>query len=185
MVTKSALVLSLVLQNVYFVTRRALRVQLAGLKDVLANNLPAMEVLSHIPTDPRTCLTYFDVDPDVSKFLCCPECHCLYSMNTDLSDLSHCRYQSSAGSSVCGTSLWKSRKIRGDVTRQIPVRTYIHQDIRKWLGRLFSWPGIEDMVDNQSTGAQDVVEDIWSSKVFRNLKDSDNRPFYPGPQSEA
>ncbi|EPS92492.1 hypothetical protein FOMPIDRAFT_7947, partial [Fomitopsis schrenkii] len=34
--------------------------------------------LAHLPSDVRSLLRRFDLDPDVTAYVCCPDCFCLY-----------------------------------------------------------------------------------------------------------
>ncbi|KJA13952.1 hypothetical protein HYPSUDRAFT_150978, partial [Hypholoma sublateritium FD-334 SS-4] len=78
------------------------------------------------------------------------------------------------------------RRITGNTTTSSPVKLYFHHDLRSWLGRLFSRPGIEDMVDSRRVDSPlGFVDDIWQSSIFVSLKDSSGQPFYPGPGIEA
>ncbi len=186
--SKTALILSLILQNVYFIPRRALRIHLAGMANILKHNAPALQVIDLIPKDPNTCISYFDLNPVVMKYLVCPTCNCLYPLDAPIRKM-NCGYQSTPESSVCGEPLWRSQRTRGNVTRKIPLKVYTHHDLNSWLGRLFSRPNIEDMIDGRPHGSNlmhaEAVEDIWQSEVFLNLKDSSGQNFYPGPGSES
>ncbi len=71
---------------------------------------------------------------------------------------------------------------QGSTTMSSPVRVYLHHDLRSWLGRLFSRPGIKDMVDSRPVDSPSgVVEDIWQSTIFADLKDSSISAILPGP----
>lgn len=85
---------------------------------------------------------------------------------------------------MCNTQLWKHVKLSNGQKVSIPCRTYAHQDLYSWIGRLVCQPGIEDLLDNplQPPLASDVLstecsDDIWRSPVFSRLKDSLGRPF--------
>lgn len=146
-----------------------------------------MEILNLVPKDPRMCISYFDVEPVVSKYLRCPECHALYPLtDSKTHDVNQCTCQSAAESPVCGSMLWHSRRISGTVIRCVPLNIYAHQSLKVWLGRLLSRPHIEDVIDNCSQELHaGSVTNIWSSNVFLNLKDLSGQRFYPGPGNEA
>ena len=106
--------------------------------------------ISSIPKDPHSCRFHFQLDPIMCPFLCCPQCHCLYPngpgnnpKSKDNSALVHCTYQQTITSPVCNTNLWKRHRINGDEFVLEPIKKYLHQDLKHWLGRLLSHKGIE------------------------------------------
>jgi hypothetical protein len=64
------------------------------------------------------------------------------------------------------------------------MKKYIHQDLKSWLGRLLSRPGIEELLENRVANTNGEVDDIWGGEVLRNFKDRAGNPYYPGPNSE-
>lgn len=103
-------------------------------------------------------------------------------------NVTKCMHKSAAESPICGEPLWGSRRIDGSTERAVPLKIYSHHDLKSWLGRLFSRPGIEDMVASRpyaSGSVPEPVDDIWLSKVFSSLKDSCGKRFYPGLGSGA
>lgn len=183
---KAAVVLAIVLQNIYFVKRRAIRVHLSGIRSILRTaKLPA-DVITSIPMDPRTCCSLFDIDPETSQYIVCPKCHCLYPYeNGDEPDSTPlCTFRDTPSSPECDTALWKSRQLKGNSFKFVPVRRYLQHDLKSWIGRLLSRPGMEDLLDSPFTpraSPEAPVEDIWHSKVFESLKDAAGQPFFPGP----
>jgi len=190
------MVLSLVLHNIYFTPRRALRAQLGGVRDILRNielSLGLEPGTQIIPKDPRTCISHFDLLPVTTEYICCPSCHALYPDERE--DENHgetsiytqtCSYQSTPSSNPCGASLWENIQTQGNVYRKAPIKKHLHQDLKSWVGRLLSRKGMESLVKSRPHGhsSPDVVDDIWLSKVFVGLKDSSGKPFYPGPPNE-
>ncbi|KIM43800.1 hypothetical protein M413DRAFT_68615, partial [Hebeloma cylindrosporum] len=87
-------------------------------------------------------------------FIVCPSCHHHYSYlpgdspaNTDEPFTLNCTNRRTAESAVCGTSLWTQRDLGGGHSRFIPVRKYVHQGLKPWLGRLVSRKGMEDILE--------------------------------------
>jgi hypothetical protein len=174
--------------------RAALRVHLGGIRDLLCQQGAS---ISSIPKDPRSCQFHFQLDPIVRPFLCCPQCHCLYpyvpgddpeSQNNPA--LVHCTYQQTITSAVCNTNLWKHRQIRGDEFVSEPIKKYLHQDLKHWLGRLLSRKGIEEHLGSRpyleaGQPRSSAIDDIWLSDAFLDLKDASGKPFYPGPSTEG
>ena len=194
---KAASILTLIHEDVHFMPRRALRTHLAGIRDILRQQRASQASISFIPKDPQSCRAMFHIDPITRSFLCCPQCHCLYSYA--LGDdpefnlqpaISHCTYQQTVTSPICGTSLWKRRRMTGEKVVSEPVKKYLHQDLKHWVGRLLSRKGIEEHLSGspylpQGQQRPDVIDDIWLSDAFVQLKDVSGRPFYPGPSTEG
>ena len=198
---KAAAVLTLVLENFYFLPRRALRVQLGGLRDIIrATNPVSIHLLNSIPKNPQTCSSHFHLDAIVIQYLSCPSCHCLYPyepsdiLNPTINPLGpgspvtpQCTYQGTKSQSPCSTPLWKERRVSGDKTISVPIRKYYHQDFKSWLGRLLARHGVETHLrkpqsQRPPTG---IIDDIWVSDVMLNLKDHSGNKFYPGPPDEG
>ncbi|KIK38450.1 hypothetical protein CY34DRAFT_108662 [Suillus luteus UH-Slu-Lm8-n1] len=134
-------------------------------------------LLSDIPRDPRTVIGSFELEPRTRSYVCCTTCFALY----DTAPLPlFCTHQPTPTSRPCHTKLWKTRIIRGNQI-QHPIRTYLHQDLKQWMGRFLSRPGIEDLIDSaaQHHEAEDM-EDIWHASTFRQFlgPDDDLLPFW-------
>lgn len=71
--------------------------------------------------------------------------------------------------------------------RFMPKRKYLHQDLKHWLARLLSRPGIEDLLDNPYVPPVhgEPVDDIWQSQAFADLNDSNGDPFFPAKDGEG
>lgn len=101
-----------------------------------------------------------------------------------------CTFKQARNSEPCSGGLWKhvDRGPLGII--KSPCRKYVHQGLKAWLGRLLSRPGMEktlhdyprDLLRDFSIG--DDVVDIWQGEVFRGIKDSSHRTFFPGPPGE-
>ena len=181
--------------------RRALRTHLAGIRDILRQQGASEATILSIPKYPQSCRSQFHIDPITRPYLCCPQCHCLYAYtpgdDPELEihpSISYCTYRQTETSPICNASLWKHRRITGDKVVPEPIKKYLHQDLKHWLGRLLSRKGIEDHLVGrphlQATSERSNpsnIDDIWLSDVFLNLSDASKsgRPFYPGPSTEG
>ena len=164
--------------------RRALHTHLASIHDILRQQGANQAMISSIPKDPQTCWAMFHIDPITRLFLCCPQCHCLYPYapgddpELDIQpSISHCTYQQTPTSPICNTNLWKHRRMTGERVVSEPVKKYLHQDLKHWLGRLLSRKGIEDHLTGPphlrpGQHRPDVIDDIWLSDAFIHLKDA-------------
>lgn len=77
-----------------------------------------------LPRDPRTLLQYFDINPRLRSYTCCPLCFALYSDSAPAPD--NCTNQKATDEPPCGASLFRTKVIRGRSFRR-PVRKYVHQ----------------------------------------------------------
>ncbi|KII89487.1 hypothetical protein PLICRDRAFT_108974 [Plicaturopsis crispa FD-325 SS-3] len=193
-IRKASSILSLILENMFFVPRRGLRAQLSGLRDVLRSmgDISATS-LSLIPKDPSTARSHFRLDPTTTTYISCTKCFCLYRYSPG--DHPHggvhgpnfpltCTHKKTRQSEACGASLWKQRSLGGERTMTVPCRTYLHNDLKSWLGRLLCRPGMEDILEKTGEGLRPdgpdpPVVDIWQSKVFASLVDPSGQSFLP------
>lgn len=179
------------MENLFFTPRRALRIQLAGLRDLLRVTGAPADTVTSIFKDARTPSLHFRLDSVTTCYLSCPQCHCLYPYHRLPDSDEHtlpmpcCTYKRTPQSSPCGEPLWRKRILSGEKTISVPRRKYIHHDLKSWVGRLLSRNGIEELLDAPPSGPPDdldvPVHDIWSSKVFLALRDPSGRPFFPSP----
>ncbi|KDR77504.1 hypothetical protein GALMADRAFT_65801 [Galerina marginata CBS 339.88] len=197
-VMRVATVLSLVMECIYFVPRRAIRVLLGGFRSFLrvAGALPL--VIESVPVDPRPGHSHFQLDPITRQFIVCTSCHFLYPFipgnnpNNEESPFAlTCDHQRTPESPVCRNPLWKSRDLGGGHTQLVPFRKYLHQVLKSWVGRLISRKGIEDLLDSPFAGNGPAnpdnapVDDILRSRIFQELTDASGQPFFPAPGKEG
>jgi hypothetical protein len=193
-ILKAASLIALSMQNMFFTTRRAVKANLAGTRDLLrASKVPA-DVIDSLPRDPRALPSQFHLDPVTRPYLCCTSCGCLHLYipnDRPSSDTqpTRCSFQNTPRSRVCNEPLWKLREIGEHRMVYTPIRRYLHQDLKSWVGRLLSRVGMEDLLDKYPQGAPEdpgtPVDDIWQSDVFLHLKDSTDHPFFASPNEEG
>lgn len=154
---------------------------------LLRSRLDPLIRLDSIPTDVRTLLRRFDLDPEVTSYLCCPKCYCLYREDVHIDK---CVYMAFADSEPCGEPLFETRSIRG-TDHTIAIRKYLHQDFKAWHARLLSRPDIESAIDRTTASARNtprsadrVVHDILDSDHVQQLLGPDGKPFLDAPTSE-
>ena len=182
----------LILHLLFRVPRRSTQVLIAGFRSVLASISSSEGVPTTIPTDPRTIVDHFDLDPRTVLHLQCPACYALYSYTNDATghslppDIEACAFRSTPTSEPCGVPLWKDRRI-GDRTIKVPRRKYVHQSLKEWMGRLLARPGVEDILDRPLRREHTTrMADIWDSPVLRNFHEQDQKtPFFAEYGSEA
>ncbi|KAI0649599.1 hypothetical protein C8Q79DRAFT_1005967 [Trametes meyenii] len=87
-----------------------------------------------------------------------------------------CQYQATRTSTRCGTKL-----LRQGIDSRRPIRTYVHQSLVSWLGRLLIRPDIEHHLDasqaNVGPNPSGSVEDILESREVLNFMSLDGQPF--------
>ena len=167
---------------------------IAGFRSVLAATSQAQGggIPTTIPSDPRTIVRHFDLDPRTTTYLQCPACYALYNYtDTDTGrsippPIERCTFRSTPTSQPCDVPLWTERRVRSHIIR-VPRRKYVHQSLKEWMGRLLAWPGVEDILDRPLerpyTGR---LADIWDSPVLRNFhEDEDGTPFFAKHGDEA
>lgn len=184
------------MENIFFTPRRALRAQIAGIRDILRASGTSSEVVEDIPKTPSALSTHFRLEPVTRQFLSCPVCFCLYPYNPgddpndmDAPAISCCTFKKTPTSSPCEEPLWKRRNIEASRFISVPRKKHFHQDLKSWLGRLLSRKGMEELLASPPHGRpadpDTPIDDIWLSEVFLNLKDPSGQPFYPGEAGEG
>lgn len=162
-----------------FLVRSALRLARGG---TLSRDDTA--ILNRLPMDIRTVVDRMRLDPHTHPYLCCPVCFAIYDMRPYPG---RCLYQETPSSNPCDAALWRTRTIHGR-TFHVPVRMYLHQELKNWLARLLSRHGLEEIMDataERARGAsKGVMSDLWDAPVFREIF-KDGKPFVHGPQGEG
>ena len=126
---------------------------IARFRLVLAAMSQGQDAPMTIPSDPRTIIGHFDLNPRTISYLQCPACYALYDYTaTDTGpsvppDIERCTFRSTSTSKPCDVPLWTERRVGGRVIR-IPRRKYVHQSLKEWMGRLLARPGVEDILDH-------------------------------------
>ena len=165
---------------------------IAGFRSVLAATYQSGNIPTTIPTDPRTIVSHFDLDPRTTSYLQCPACYALYSYApTDTGSstsppVERCTFRSTPTSQPCDVPLWTERRVGGRNIR-VPRRKYVHQSLKEWMGRLLARPGVEDILDRPLERPRtERLADIWDSPVFRKVRDDeDGTPFFAKHGDEA
>lgn len=189
-VRKVGSLISATLQFIYFTPTRALRTQLGGLRSLLRASGVAAQTVLEIPKDPHTASTMLDLQPVTNEYVVCPTCHALYPYSPHYTPrLEHCTYLQTPSSQSCQAPLWKTIERLPGEPIPVPIKKYLHQDLKAWLGRLLARKNMEDILDSRPHIPLDDpnagIDDIWLSKLFLDLKDPSGEPFYPGTNGEG
>ncbi len=179
--TQVAHVTTAIMQHFYFVSRRALRLQLSGLRDLMGGNTAVpTEIAELISGDPRTATSHLHIDPVLRTFICCTSCHSIYPYNpNEPSNPPRCLGRRAPESSPCAAELWKET-IVGGRQRIVPCVLYQHQDFKHWLARILARKGIDDLLDSYPSelrSGHQPISDIWLANIFSQLKGHDGNLF--------
>ena len=197
---KATAVIAATFHVLFGVSRRATSLLLSGLHDTVRTTLEYarggpdqldaqdQRLLRFVSRDPRTVVNAFGLDPAVVEYICCPECWALYLHDATAPDL--CTYRSTQTSESCGAKLWKRRTV-GDKQMRIPIRRYLHQSFKHWLGRMLSRIDIELWLEARrhpppkaAGGSRPPpMKDIFDASGVHSLKGPDGLPFLL-PQGE-
>ncbi|KAI0748837.1 hypothetical protein C8Q74DRAFT_1374243 [Fomes fomentarius] len=156
-------VTALLLHLIYRVPRRATRLLLIALRVLVkvtmhrALDAEQRTFVDSLPIDIRTILGRLNLDPVTRPYICCPACFALYAKPY----LQVCMHKEAQNSKPCGARMWRKRTICGR-EMSFPLRVYLYQDIKEWLGRLLSRKGMEDIMDAMLKRAHGVVPEVMS-----------------------
>ena len=164
---------------------------IAGIQSILMAVRAPSRIIDLIPKDPRTVVNRMDLDPRTTSYLQCPACYALYPFpgtgfrRLPPGTIEFCTHRPTLNSTPCGAPLWRDRRL-GATTLKSPIRKYVHQSLKEWVGRLLSRPGVEDELDAAyDKPAADRMTDVWDSTVFKNFRDVDGTPFFAKHGHEA
>ena len=130
---------------------------------VQVGNPLASPIPKEWPTDLRTALKHFPLDPDLIEYASCPRCCNLTPPDANGQYPSTCTFRETISDPECGAELLqKDRK---------PIRRYLYQPMGLWLGRMLARPGIEELMDKAWVPplhrAVGVLKDIWDGNVLQ------------------
>ncbi|RXW12087.1 hypothetical protein EST38_g13767 [Candolleomyces aberdarensis] len=189
----SALLLILVLHLIFHGSHALSEVVLASLQDQIDNLKDLIgegrlrQLKNSIPSSVSTVINSFDLEPCVRRFVQCPKCFALYPAADSYPDV--CTYREASDSPSCSTKMVRTRQVRGTV-KDVPIKYYVHQDFKEWLGRFLCRPEIEDCIDRSNakfkdrqghgngSGAAPLVHDILEAKAIQDFQWPDGKPFY-------
>lgn len=133
--------------------------------------------------DPRTLYVHFDLKPRLHSYICCPECFALY--DNDSSCVPTCTQQPTTDSDVCGAELFRAVQI-GAKQYMRPVRLYVTQSLKEWVGRLLSRESIEKslLAPDFQTECPKHMQDFWDGEGIRKFTGPDGLNYMHCPEGE-
>lgn len=146
----------------------------------------ASPIMSAMIQDAHTALDSLNLRPSVREFLCCPKCYACY-VKEDCPEV--CTSASNLNGNPCGRRLLFASNRGANRLRGAAAKRYLHHDMKEWLGKMLSRPGMERQLDRDvyDTGAgPGEMRDIWDGDVLRNFKTPDGNLFVkPKHKSEG
>lgn len=131
-------------------------------------------LLDNVPKDPRTIYTYFDLQPRVRSYVCCPSCFALYEPgNTELKTCT----ELVTPETVCGASLYATRRIRSQFFSR-PIRVYVTQSLKDWLGRILSRPDLERHLESFPKKVPGELNDFWDGEAINSFLGPDKLQLF-------
>ena len=104
-----------------------------------------------LPSDPRTIINQFNLNPHCSSFLQCPTCYALYPYNSTItsanSEFKKYTHGQTPTSPPCNAHLWEEHQVSGK-TIHAPHWKHIYQSLKEWVGRLLTCPGLRNYYTN-------------------------------------
>jgi hypothetical protein len=95
-----------------------------------------------------------------------------------------CTYCRVRGGPTCGNPLFDTVTINAR-TYTVPLRKYEMQDLKQWVGRLLSRPGIKEQVFNAfRRPRKEYMEDMWDAGHLCKILLKKGERFLPGPATE-
>ena len=127
---------------------------------------------------------------DFLKYVVCPDdsCCALYTYDESIESSSSHRTTKKCwkpkGRGVCGQELLRKVVLRGDKVAFYPFKTYCYSSLQKSLAQLLCCPGVLSKCSHwKSKMNSEVIEDIYSSKVWKEYQQFNNEPFLSEPNS--
>jgi hypothetical protein len=173
---------------VFHLSRRATAVMLVAMRCMLSSQGANRDLIDQVPKDPRSVLNRFDLDPRCSSLLQCPVCYALYPYSGTITstevETARCSFKPTPNSPPCNIPLWEEHQYCGK-SFVAPRRKYVHQNLKEWVGRLLTRPGIAEIFrESCNRPVTGIIQDIWDAPVFRNFRDVDGKSFFRGRGEE-
>lgn len=137
-----------------------------------------------IPRDIRTVLSWFNLDPVLSTYVCCPSQACS-SLYKPVEGQFPERCTAVVNGRLCKELLGKRCTVNGKIFVR-PIRRFQYQSPIEWIARLLSRPGIEDAIETNllNSTERQTVSDIWQTSYMRQFLWADGHSFWSSPKDE-
>ena len=172
---------------------------LAGLRYVIftclvhaeVNTRRARHLADSIPKDVRTAIAHLGLEPDVTIYASCPICCALYPPDPKTPHSPYprkCTAVPDAAHGPCDSDLVETRTVQqrkskgksGSKSLHAPIRPYPVQNLRSWISKLLSRPGIEQSMEDAwlGSGSQGVLRDIWDAPALKEFAGPDGKTLF-------
>ena len=138
-----------------------------------------------IPSKLPAIIEQLDIKPKSRGYVCCLKCFACYDID-DFPDRCTQKQNAHASHRVCGAPLRRKVRRKGQVRDEV-IRKYLHHDLKDWIARLLSRPGLERYLDRDVFGDtpdpslncfdEEQMRDIWDGSVLREFRGPDGRLF--------
>ena len=148
----------------------------APVKKTLQDNIQTL--LSDWPSDIRTAIKKFDLEPSLLEYVCCKRCFTLYDPHNypyggDFSCPRNCTFRETPTSDECATQLLDANSDG----RTKPSCHFFYQPLSSWIGWLLSRPGLPNILRTSLSPEVGQMHDLWDGDVFRSFKGPDGKPY--------
>lgn len=133
-----------------------------------------------IPADIRTLYTRQQLEPEISRTVCCPKCYKLYDGDEAIPP--QCTFKRSSRARVCGTDLYTQRNTRTGPIR-VPRSLFNTQSLNSWLMEFLSHAEVGDALQETFAKQQNHfhpgrMRDVHDSPAWQSLQDFLQSPYY-------
>ncbi|KAJ3559008.1 hypothetical protein NM688_g599 [Phlebia brevispora] len=143
----------------------------------------ANRMVNEIPKDIRTILSALNLELEYMLYASCPQCSAIYAPDegqpTD--PYPHRCSHADPGCLPCNALLVRPADGQNPRHTFVPLRPYPFQPFGRWLGDLFTRPGIEQHLQDawkNPAPAHSRWTDIWDAPVIRQFLGPDNKTMF-------
>ena len=184
----------LIMSTIFHLPRRGSDVLLATLRCIVrlltSSGTTSRGMERDIPQTFGSVLDALDIESRLTPFICCPKCYSLSPDTGSYNEMLYCPNQYAPGSPFCDAKLLRQRTLRGR-PYLVPIRKFLHQSMKEWMGRFLSRPGIEDLMEKTTAAAlakdahDPLTRDILESPGLTQFLGPDGKPFVLNPDGES
>ncbi|KAF9442936.1 hypothetical protein P691DRAFT_779151 [Macrolepiota fuliginosa MF-IS2] len=134
---------------------------------------------SEIPTTIDTLVSHLKIEPKAKPYMCCQHCFCLYDSDKPIPNV--CTFEDDKGEGECREQLRKKKS-------HMPLHEYVMHDLKDWLARLYTQPGMEELLDHHThvqPPSDGIMSNIWDAPIVREFCGPDGRPFFGDKGTEG
>lgn len=147
------------------------------------------KIANEIPKSIKTVLNTFNIEPWPTSPICCLQCYCLHLDRKLYPTL--CSFKFAKDSAPCDAKPLHKVKVHGK-EYLIPMKKYLHQGMKDWMGRFLSHDGLELLMESTTHAAthaaaakSPLTGNILESLGLRTFLGHDGKPFPEVPAGES